>query len=223
MIKLDNLRDLVYGKINREDLVYIHKKNVFTEFTNNFTDYPYPNIDGTMQDIDEIIATQKEFMRKGNWEKYKKFMKDSDGNIHKLIKMKFKEMGIRTDEKFMNWLYKIQTSLGGLVMQLKVFYNRPRPYQVAYYTKQDLNPFATTSGNSPAYPSGHCLQARFLMKCVAYKYPAHAKKLKKFADDIALTRVVLGVHYPSDNAFSRKIADELTTYPIIREKFFKRL
>jgi hypothetical protein len=220
---LDNIRDLVYGKINREDLVYIHKKNIFTQFTKHFTEHPYPNLEGTMQDIDEILATQKEYMFKKNWDKYKPFMRESDKDIHSLFKKKFKQLGIRTDEKFMNWLYKIQTELGGLVMQLKVFYNRPRPYQVAYYTKQDLNPFATTSGNSPAYPSGHCLQARFLMKCVAYKYPHLAKKLKRFSDDIATTRVVLGVHYPSDNAFSRKICDELTTYPSIREKFFQRL
>ena len=223
MRKLDNIRDLTYGKINREDLVYIHKNNVFTDFTNHFTKHPYPNTQGTMEDIKEIIDTQKEFMfKKKNWEKYKVFMKDCDSDIHSVFKKKFTQLGIRTDDKFMNWLYKIQTDLGGLVMQLKVYYNRPRPYQVAYYTEQDLNPFATKSGNSPAYPSGHCLQARFLMKCVAYKYPQFAKKLKRFADDIAMTRVVLGVHYPSDNAFSRKIADELTTYASIRQKYFKR-
>ena len=222
MRKLDSIRDLVYGKINREDLVYIHKDNIFTQFTKHFTHNPYPNIEGTMEDIDEIISVQKEYMYKKNWKKYKPFMVNSDENIREVFKKKFTQFGIRTDDKFMDWLYSIQQDLGGLVMQLKVFYNRPRPYQMAYYTEQDLNPFATKTGNSPAYPSGHCLQARFMMKCVAYKYPHLKKQLKKFADDVALTRVALGVHYPSDNTFSRKIADELSTYPSIRQKFFKR-
>ena len=49
-----------------------------------------------------------------NWEKYKVFMQDSDGNIQKVFKKKFTQLGIRTDEKFMNWLYSIQQELGGL-------------------------------------------------------------------------------------------------------------
>ena len=105
-------------------------------------------------------------------------------------------------------------------MQLKKHYNRARPYQIAYYTGQDLHPFNTITGNTPAYPSGHAMQSRFLLKIVAFNFPKYKDEIKKLANDIAFTRIVMGVHFQSDNDFGFKIADKLATYPQIIDKYF---
>lgn len=80
----------------------------------------------------------------------------------------------------------------------------------------------TTSGNTPAYPSGHACQGRFLMKIAAYHYPHKEMALKRLADRIAHSRVYMGLHYASDNKFGIMIADRLATYPSIKKKYFRR-
>ena len=96
-----------------------------------------------------------------------------------------------------------------IIVKLKQHYNRPRPYQFAYYSEQNFHPFETITGNSPSYPSGHALQGYFLCSLLAKKYPQHKTRLDLFAEMIAESRVALGVHYPSDNAFSKEISNKL--------------
>ena len=143
-------------------------------------------------------------------------------DIKKLIYRRLREIGLEWSPKNSNQLEQIQEECGTLVMNLKKHYNRARPFQMAHYTGQDLHPFNTISGQSPAYPSGHAFQSRFLLKIVAFNFPQYKDKIKKLAEDIAFTRIVMGVHFPSDNKFGFDIADKLATYPQIRDKYFTR-
>jgi undecaprenyl-diphosphatase len=70
---------------------------------------------------------------------------------------------------------------------------RPRPYQA----HASIEHFATPL-DSLSFPSGHTLHAvAFTLVALAY-YPALAWLLLPFTALIALSRVVLGLHYPSD-------------------------
>lgn len=70
---------------------------------------------------------------------------------------------------------------------------RPRPYQ----THTSIEHFAAPL-DSLSFPSGHTLHAvAFTLVALAY-YPALAWLLLPFALLIAMSRVVLGLHYPSD-------------------------
>lgn len=70
---------------------------------------------------------------------------------------------------------------------------RPRPYQVRqdiYLTGTPLDKFS--------FPSGHTLHA-VVFTCVALSYYPHLSLvLLPFTLMVALSRVVLGLHYPSD-------------------------
>ena len=136
------------------------------------------------------------------------FCKDADEDLHHTLINLCSTIGIQLNSKS----FDIDKTLGYIVVKLKQHYNRPRPYQVAYYTEQDFNPFETITGNSPSYPSGHALQGWFLCMLLAERYPNEKTRLFTFAEMIAESRVALGVHYPSDNAFSRKIATKLMKY-----------
>ncbi len=76
---------------------------------------------------------------------------------------------------------------------LKLRTPRPRPYQI------DTNIFcATPPLDEFSFPSGHTLHAvAFSIVAVAY-YPWLAWLLLPFSLLTALSRVVLGLHYPSD-------------------------
>ena len=96
-----------------------------------------------------------------------------------------------------------------LIVALKQHYNRARPYQLANLLSMPLYPAFTISGNSPAYPSGHAFQAQFLCDLHSLKFPQHKKQYQAIAKMVCDSRESLGVHYPSDNEFSRKISIDL--------------
>ena len=99
-------------------------------------------------------------------------------------------------------------------MKLKEYWNRARPYQYANLIEAPLFPIETISGHSPAYPSGHTLQGHVWARLISTVKP----ELKDWADSISikvnLSRLALGVHFPSDIEFSKKIYEEL-----LRRKF----
>ena len=80
-----------------------------------------------------------------------------------------------------------------LYRRLKRWTKRPRPYAADPRIKPWAAPLDEFS-----FPSGHTLHAvSFTMVAIAW-YPALAVVLLPFTLSVALSRVVLGMHYPSD-------------------------
>ena len=76
---------------------------------------------------------------------------------------------------------------------LKSKTSRPRPFAVESAVRAGAEPLDAFS-----FPSGHTLHAvAFSIIAIAY-YPALAAVLVPFSVLVALSRVVLGLHYPSD-------------------------
>ncbi len=97
---------------------------------------------------------------------------------------------------------------GRLSSELKLVFQRPRPYQVAVILgKQGFKHLDALSGNTPSMVSGHCLQAS-LAGCAIYaQFRDQMSKQSieifgRFTIDIGDRRVYAGVHYPSDNLSS---------------------
>ena len=94
-------------------------------------------------------------------------------------------------------------------MRLKMFYQRPRPYQIAWLGKIEILPLGSTSALSPAYPSGHGAQSRLIALILSEAYPDKKEFLMKICDFVADSRVAMGLHFPSDNVFGQAIAEYL--------------
>lgn len=89
----------------------------------------------------------------------------------------------------------------------KFYYNRTRPYK---RFPQQITPLSTsTSEHTPSYPSSHSLQAFAIQKHLTKLYPEHAARISTTANRIADSRVIGGVHYPSDKEFARHLATNL--------------
>lgn len=208
MKSLRSLKDLKYGKLNKEDTVFLmnhneNLKNVIEDFKN----VPYPDVKKTQEEIDTIIDIQKKAMSSPNWATMMNFCKNADEDLADTLSFSLSKIGIEIDSELLETL---TDEIGNIIVSLKKHYNRPRPYQVAYYSEQDLNPFETVTGNSPAYPSGHSCQAWFICLALSKKHPDKKDKLEKIAKTIENSRIILGVHYPSDNLFGKQIAEILT-------------
>ena len=79
------------------------------------------------------------------------------------------------------------------VMKEKVKYARQRPNEVS-----DIVETKTETDDTPSFPSGHATLVYALEKILADKHPKKKKELNKTAEMLALARVQLGSHYPSD-------------------------
>ena len=90
----------------------------------------------------------------------------------------------------------------------------------------ELNSETLQSSSSPSYPSGHATQGRFIGRYLSDLYPEYGSELIKIGDDIAFSRNMAKVHYPSDSAFGKLLADEMYEYvynqqtePVLQEQY----
>ena len=95
-------------------------------------------------------------------------------------------------------------SVNPAILIMKLLVNRPRPYQVAPNINHVLLGSATAA--TPAFPSGHSTQAYYVALHYAQIHPTKRESLMQRADDIGMSRVKAGLHYPSDHKAGRKLA-----------------
>jgi undecaprenyl-diphosphatase len=92
-------------------------------------------------------------------------------------------------------LHMLAAGLTGTLIYkwLKIKTHRPRPYQVhqdVWVTGKPLDHFS--------FPSGHTLHAVAFGLVALFYYPLLAFVLIPFMVMVAMSRVILGLHYPSD-------------------------
>lgn len=137
-----------------------------------------------------------------------------DENLTKVFAQVIIEQNLK--EKGVEIVDKIIDETIPLIMKLKFYFQRPRPYQMAEYYKLKLFPFYSKSAASPSYPSGHTLQARLICFVLGNHFPDRFDYFESLATDVQHSRIYMGLHYPSDNDYSLFVADT-----IIRDKDFK--
>jgi acid phosphatase (class A) len=97
-----------------------------------------------------------------------------------------------------------------IITKLKYHFNRPRPYQILYYYPEiELYPDYSYFVSSPSYPSGHAIIGLVTGHVLANHYPQSYAAMQNFMQEIQLSRLALGVHYPSDNDFAKIVVQEI--------------
>ena len=87
------------------------------------------------------------------------------------------------------------------LLAIKLFYNRARPYQI----NPDIPYIYTDTGLTPSYPAGPACQAYYLAHELGKKYPEKQEQLDIIAEKCDKTRVLAGIHYPSDGHFAYRL------------------
>ena len=97
-----------------------------------------------------------------------------------------------------------------ILLSLKRFYKRPRPYTLAKKLGLELSFFPLKTAETPSYPSGHATQGRLAAKLIADEVPfEHRRNLLDIGERIGHTRQIAGAHFASDTEFGHRLGDEL--------------
>jgi hypothetical protein len=214
------MTELRYGNLTKELQSQLEVKNIFTEYLAEFSFIEYPNYYESSQEIISIIKTQESAEKSGKWEAIKSFCDLWDSDLILALEKTLDMLDIPFDDEYIEYLTKVTEDLGSFIVQLKNHYQRPRPFQVAFYTEQNLHPYDSVSAQSPSYPSGHAMQSFLIFNIIAYHYEDKKEQLLKIAKQIADSRIIMGIHYPSDNAFGIQVVKELMLKDDIKEKYF---
>ena len=101
-------------------------------------------------------------------------------------------------EDIKDWQQLIE-DMNIMIIKLKMKYKRPRPYEVT-----DKIDSVTGTDDSPSFPSGHATESHAMAKILGNKYPDKQGELEDYANKVALHRMQIGSHYPSDIEAGKK-------------------
>jgi len=217
----DWFNKITYGNLS-ENLLEILKKKCIADEVIPILDkkygaklnFPLNNSESVKEELNEMVEKVNSLKEESNsihLYRYKRY----DRQLLQSIISTFKEKGLNVEELIIS----IDEDISPTIIKLKQKYQRPRPYQLAEYYKLKLFPYETNSGHSPSYPSGHTIQAYVILNIIGNKHPNSYGFCKEFINDIANSRVYLGLHYPSDNDSSFIIGQEILKLKPIIDKY----
>ena len=105
-----------------------------------------------------------------------------------------------------DFFYKIADCIDGYLNYMKMKYDRPRPYQLAPVMGKRVD-MIIPDPRTASYPSGHAMDAWMFAFVLSKKHPIHEGKFYAIADSISHSRVVAGVHFPSDTRAGKMLAE----------------
>lgn len=112
-----------------------------------------------------------------------------------------------TGERYdFDYFWEIGSKVEGLIDYLKMYFNRPRPEQLApEYGKRIVR--IISDPKTAAYPSGHSFDAWTFATILSERHPNHRDAFHAIAERVGMSRVIAGVHYPSDLHAGKKAAE----------------
>ena len=135
-----------------------------------------------------------------------------------LFKDYAQENDLKFDEAYLNDILK---DISPFILRAKLFYDRPRPYQINEHHAVDLKVFDSETAGTPSYPSGHALQGRLLYRLLEKDNPTHSAQLKEISDRISRARILRGLHFPSDNEFAHEIVEKYLMPKINKDVYLR--
>jgi acid phosphatase (class A) len=116
--------------------------------------------------------------------------------------------------KKLKWL---TVKTGAKILYYKTKYARIRPYITHPEVKPCIEP-----EKSKSYPSGHTTLSRVYARILSVIYPERSALFMKRADEVALNRIIGGVHHPSDIAAGKRLGDAIAEdYLESGDKFYE--
>tara|TARA_R100001594_G_scaffold148901_1_gene205246 strand:+ start:49 stop:687 length:639 start_codon:yes stop_codon:yes gene_type:complete len=205
-METNNENFLFYGNLNlseKKEVARLLKSYevIFNHFVGD--EFLYPNISMSGEEI-KVLKRKVEEQSVNPKEEYI----EQDVNLFKYLSSESEKLNINTGENA-RALFIIKEKINPLILALKQYWNRARPYQYAYYVGADFNPLKTKSSHNPSYPSGHTIQAMCWAKILAKQYPELKDELIIIAKNISEGRMAMGVHFASDIQFGVSVADYL--------------
>jgi acid phosphatase (class A) len=167
------------------------------------------------QNSEEVKKDLESLVMLGNslTEEEKEFIADSEKDMLDVFEKFLKLNGVDQIKK--EDLEKITDELDPITFILKYIFNYPRPLQLALAYNIPLYPQQPTNACSPAYPSGHSIDAFVIAGLLSKKYPQLSKDISSLAERMSKSRNQGGIHFSFDSAFGKKIAEDILSLNIL--------
>jgi hypothetical protein len=189
ILKIKKLMNLKESKINKNNLFYGFDYS-------SLKDNPPPSDDS------EKTKEELKYLKSINLDKL--FVQEKDDMLGTFMEF-LDENKIHYNEKF---LKKVYDDMYYVVLDLKSFYKRPRPFRL----DPKLTDTMLDSMEGFAYPSGHSTTSNLLCMILTHLYPKYKKDFNKLCGDITYSRQMAKAHYPSDIEFGKKLAKSMFEY-----------
>ena len=173
--------------------------------------FPKNSSKATREELNQLVDYIEELKKD---EQAQKRYRAYDASLTKVFAQVIIEQNL--GEKGADIVDKLLDDTLPLLVKLKFYFQRPRPYQLAEHYKLKLFPFETKSGDSPSYPSGHALQSKLICYVLGNHFPEKFDYFERLAKDIEYSRLYMGIHYQSDVDYSLYICEVIT-----KDKDFK--
>jgi hypothetical protein len=105
-----------------------------------------------------------------------------------------------------------------VIHKLKLHYQRPRPFQLAYLHNVNLHPIQSLC-NYPSFPSLHSSIALLIQYVCGNIFPEYYSYFKTFSEDVYNSRISMGVCLPGDVDAGRLVADRLFAVKEFKVKY----
>jgi len=216
-----SLNDVTYGNPNQLAIDWMKKKcigdaviPVLDKTFGSKLDFPTNESETTKEELNEVKRAISIIGEEENKSHLQRFIR-YDKNLLQTINATFITKGLSVDDITRD----VTVDITPTVYKLKMKYQRARPYQLAEYYKLKLFPYNSLTAHTPSYPSGHTIQAYCILNVIGNKYPETYQYCIKMIDDVAQSRISMGVHFPSDNDASYIIAREILKLPEFSKKY----
>jgi hypothetical protein len=198
--------NLVFGNPTTKYVTYLRSEGKYDYLLESLKPYnPPPNQSETVKDELRTLLNLQRHHSQNDVELIQRY-KDFDKDVQEPFKQYCTEViGVDLSKVIESLVEETKT----LLIKLKYHFNRPRPFQLAYYYKAPLIPLTSNTTDTPSYPSGHSFQAHLLAEVIGSLYPVHYKDLNYIATDISRSRMFFGFHFESDIEFSMFCANAL--------------
>lgn len=170
-------------------------------------DYPAPGTAAHAADFDTLMMWQNSRTQaecdEAAAEKTPTLVTMFAGEHGPLTKKEARRLHLRFVEAYINGGINIRTA--------KEAFDRPRPF----VSNPDIKPCIPLA-TSDAYPSGHTAIARLFARLLSDIYPERTQAFLDRADEVAMNRIIGGVHHPSDIVAGKKLGDAI--YEMMRSQ-----
>lgn len=209
--------NLAFGNPNRELLKTLREENYLDSLLQELKNYPPPAYDSPdqEQEISQLVTLSDSLYSDTSTEERYRYY---DNDFEKYIVQVMSNAGIPKAEVELI-LQDIKKDTAPLLLKLKYNYQRIRPIQLALYFNAPLYPYSSKSADTPSYPSGHAFQSKLYCEVLGNRYPQYYKSLQQLAEDIAVSRMYLGLHYQSDIDFANYCAELVVNHPDFKTKY----
>lgn len=212
------LNKLEFGNPNKEQLGEIQTETFLDSLFKELSASPPPANDSEQTKAELTLCMQYVDSLEQNPVLKSKYIDKYDATFLDFILQSLVKEGVNETELF-DLMLSINKDIVPLLYKLKFNYQRVRPKQLAGYFNLDLFPFNSRSADTPSYPSGHAYQSFIYAEVLGNKYPLFYQPLKQLAEEIAASRLYMGLHYPSDIEFARYAADLVLNHPEFKKKY----